>query len=76
MKNYYQALVVKNGKQYDITLADDTFTDAANKLTVLGFTVRALVWLEPASNGEANRILNQSSADHATAVIMNKSVKE
>lgn len=76
MKNYYQALAVKDGKKYDITLADDTFVDAANKLTVLGFTVRALVWLEPASNGEVDRIINQSPADHATAVIINKPVKE
>ena len=72
MKNIYQALVLDKAEQVEITLIDDTFTDAANKLSILGFEVKALVWLEPALENETNRILCKSSANHASAYIKNE----
>lgn len=75
MKNIYQALVLNKGVQFELTLIDDTFTDVANRLNILGFEVRALVWLEPAPEGQTNRILSQTPADRATASIKNESWK-
>lgn len=72
MKNIYQALVLNKDEQVELTFIDDTFTDAANKLSILGFEVKALVWLEPAPDGETNRILSQSAANHANAYIKNE----
>lgn len=72
MKNIYQALVLNKDEQVELTFIDDTFTDAANKLSILGFEVKALVWLEPAPEGETNRILSQSAANHANAYIKNE----
>ena len=72
MKNIYQALALNKDEQVELTFIDDTFTDAANKLSILGFEVKALVWLEPAPEGETNRILSQSAANHANAYIKNE----
>ena len=72
MKNIYQALVFKGKEQFELTLVDDTFTDVANRLSVLGFEIRALVWLEPAPEGTTNRILSQTPANHASAYIKNE----
>ena len=72
MKNIYQALALNNNEQVELTLIDDTFTDAANRLSILGFEVKALVWLESAPEGETNRILSQSAANHANAYIKNE----
>lgn len=72
MKNIYQALAFDKDEQVELTLIDDTFTDAANKLNVLGFEVKALVRLEPAPEDETNRILSQSAANHANVYIKNE----
>ena len=69
MKNIYQALALDKGEQVKLTLIDDTFTDAANKLSILGFEVRALIWLASVPENETNRILSQSSANHENAYI-------
>jgi len=72
MKNIYQALALDKDEQVELTLIDDTFTDAANTLSTLGFEIRALIRLESAPEGETNRILSQSAANHANAYIKNE----
>ena len=72
MKNIYQALAFDKDEQVEFTLIDDTFTDAANKLSILGFEVKALIRLESVPEGETNRILSQSAANHANAYIKNE----
>lgn len=71
MKNIYQALALDKGEQVKLTLIDDTFTDAANKLSILGFEVKALIWLASVPENETNRILSQTSANHENAYIRN-----
>ncbi len=72
MKNIYQALVLDKDEQFELRLIDDTFTDAANTLSVLGWEVKALVWLESAPENETNRVLSQTAANHANAYIKNE----
>lgn len=71
MKNIYQALALDKGEQVRLALIDDTFTDAANKLSILGFEVKALIWLASVPENETNRILSQTSANHENAYIRN-----
>lgn len=72
MKSIYQALALDKDEQVEVRLIDDTITGAANTLSTLGFEVRALIWLESAPEGETNRILSQSAANHANAYIKNE----